>query len=119
MLVNALELKWLKDKVMPYLNLDRIDVTEDQEHTSTYPDIWAEGTTITVTREWARQRPRERRKRLLHEALHLWGLGHQPSIGYNSHPEKDTFSYQVLDAMENGVPIEKIQDRGHKTTRKF
>ena len=64
----------------------------------TYPDIWIELSkvpVITVTAEWARQSADERRKRLVHELLHAKGMGHNESIGYNSRPDKDTYSMEI------------------------
>ena len=101
------ELDWVKNTVMPYLGIDRLQIGEDLEHTATYPDIWYQAGRITVTREWARQRPRERKKRLLHEALHHKGLDHMPSIGYYSKPGLDRFSWRVMKMMEAGIPFEK------------
>lgn len=63
-----------------------------------WPDIWIKLSSvpvITVTAEWARQDVHERRKRLVHEFLHLQGLEHNESIGYSTYPEKDFYSKKV------------------------
>lgn len=104
-LITDGEMRWLEQVVMPYLNIDRLRLTENLQHTAVYPDIWVEGDTITVTREWARQSKRERKKRLLHESLHIFGLPHTPEIGFYSKPRLDTFSMRIMEQMEKGIPI--------------
>jgi len=99
-LVTKEEMNWLQNTVMPYLGISQLKLAEDLNHTARYPDIWVEGDTITVTREWARQGKRERKKRLLHESLHIYGLDHMPSIGFYSKPNLDTFSKRVMEKME-------------------
>jgi ssRNA-specific RNase YbeY (16S rRNA maturation enzyme) len=62
-----------------------------------WPDIWISGNVITVTAEWARQNTTERRKRLVHECLHLLGLNHGKIDGleYSTYPAKDKYSMKV------------------------
>jgi hypothetical protein len=62
-----------------------------------YPDIWCttKPAVITVTSEWAKQNKNERRKRLVHEFLHLAGKEHNDKIGYSTYPDKDTYSMKV------------------------
>jgi ssRNA-specific RNase YbeY (16S rRNA maturation enzyme) len=62
-----------------------------------WPDIWISGDTVTVTQEWARQNADERRKRLVHECLHLVGLNHGKIDGleYSTYPAKDKYSMKV------------------------
>ena len=77
-----------------------------------YPDIWCTmmpdiiRTTqglmtifvakITITDEWIRQPYKEREKRLTHEFIHFgWGMKHDRKLGYNSHPEKDSYSMEI------------------------
>ena len=70
-----------------------------------WPDIWIDLSSkvpvITVAREWARQNTNERRKRLVHEMLHLLGYTHG-RIGkydYNTIPQKDSFSMVVYKSL--------------------
>ena len=66
-----------------------------------WPDIWCipyeMPPVIVVTQEWKRQPAMERRKRLVHEILHLKGLRHgrRGRLDYNTIPEKDTYSMMV------------------------
>ena len=90
---------------MPYLGISQLRLAEDLNHTDKYPDIWVEGDTITVTREWARQSKKERKKRLLHESLHLYGLDHMPEVGFYSRPNLDTFSKRVMEKMERRTRV--------------
>ena len=63
-----------------------------------WPDIYCETggiPRIVVTREWQRQNLHERRKRLVHEALHIArDLDHGIVEGYeySTYPAKDTYS---------------------------
>jgi len=90
---------------MPYLRIRALGVSEDLTFRGKYPDLWTDGHTITVTREWARQSLRERKKRLLHEALHVAGYPHMPRVGFYSRPEDDRFSGRVLDMIERAIPL--------------
>lgn len=78
-------------------------VVRTSDSTKKWPDLWvdrsADPPVITVTREWAAQTPAERRKRLVHELLHLVGMEHNEQIGYSTHPERDTFSMTVYHAI--------------------
>ena len=68
-----------------------------------WPDIWVElgkVPVITVTREWARQDKDERRKRLVHEYLHIIGMEHDESKGYSTYPERDSYSMRVYRALK-------------------
>ena len=73
-----------------------------------WPDIWVRlnevPPRIVVTREWARQKPTERRKRLVHELLHVKGLGHGVigGMAYSTHPERDEYSRHVYNALRRG-----------------
>ena len=64
---------------------------------ATWPDIRTDGRSITVTREWARQGQHERRKRLVHELLHLQGREHGVIDGmvYSTRPKEDEYSRVV------------------------
>ena len=94
------EARWLRDRVMPRLGIRQMRVDEDHDYRGTYPDIWTDGETVTVTGEWARQTPWERKKRLLHEALHLAGMEHDSRVGFNSRPGRDRFSREMLEAID-------------------
>ena len=68
-----------------------------------WPDIWIDGSTVTVTREWALQSTSERRKRLTHELLHLRGLLHG-RVGkwlYSTFPSEDSYSRVVYRSLVN------------------
>jgi len=94
-LLTSADSKWVEDRLLPHLGLKSVQITQDTEYEGTYPDIWVQGGVITVTREWARQGMHERRKRLLHEGLHLVGFGHgakERKMGYYSQPAKDTYT---------------------------
>ena len=62
-----------------------------------WPDLWTDGYSITVTQEWARQSVHERRKRLVHELLHLKGLNHGRigRLNYSTYPHLDSYSRYV------------------------
>ena len=71
-----------------------------------YPDIWCfpylKPPKIVVTAEWTRQNAQERRKRLLHEVLHLIGYEHG-KIGkydFNTVPSKDSFSKAMYEQIK-------------------
>ena len=94
-LLTSADARWVEDRLLPYLGLKSIQITQDEEYEGTYPDIWVQGGVITVTREWARQGMHERRKRLTHEGLHLVGFGHgakERRMGYYSQPAKDSYT---------------------------
>lgn len=77
--------------------------------TKHWPDIWIEGNTITVTREWLRQNLKNRHVRLTHELLHLKGLKHgwKGKLLYSTHPEKDTFSRAYYDKLIQRMETKK------------
>lgn len=80
----------------------KIDWSDSKEK---YPDIWVNLSStpvITVTREWEKQKPAERRKRIVHEMLHVKGLQHNDKIGYSTYPDKDSFSMKVYDDIMGG-----------------
>ena len=72
-----------------------------------HPDLWTDGRTITVTREWARQSQYERWKRLVHELLHIQGLQHGVIDGrlYSTRPQYDEFSQHVLSELLQRMPV--------------
>ena len=99
-LLTSEDAEWVSSRLLPYLGLDRVDIAQDVGHTAVYPDIWVQGNVITVTPEWARQDVDERRKRLLHEGLHIIGFGHgakERAMGYYSKPEKDVYTRELYE----------------------
>jgi len=77
-----------------------------------YPDIWisldGQMPKITVTKEWMKQNSTNRQSRLTHELLHKTGLEHNEKIGYNTHPEADSFSKKVyLDIIKGSSKFDK------------
>lgn len=62
---------------------------------------------ILIGRKWHRAGAQEQRKRLTHEALHLWGLPHSAamrSLGYYSRPERDRWTRLVYRDILAGTP---------------
>lgn len=62
---------------------------------------------IRVGSKWHAAKPHERRKRLLHELLHVKGLRHNAQsrkLGYYSNPERDSYSRKVYRAL-SGVKL--------------
>ena len=62
-----------------------------------WPDCWVVPDpypVISVTAEWAKQDKDERRKRLVHELLHVCGISHGAKgiWNYSTKPWKDTYS---------------------------
>ena len=97
-MINESDKQFIRRVLMPYFNVRRVAVQTSASKLK-FPDIWVDprGHTpmITVTPEWERQHTDERRKRLVHEFLHLDGLDHDADIGYVSHPEQDVYSKAV------------------------
>ena len=87
---------------MPYFGIKELMVKWDNS-TKKYPDIWVDLSNrppqISVTREWARQGEIERKKRIVHELLHVRGMEHDDAIGYSTYPDKDTYSMNVYKHM--------------------
>lgn len=85
-------------KAMNYFGIERVNIKWNRS-LKKYPDIWLTYRNglpmITVTREWKRQSPTERRKRIVHEFLHIAGMRHNRAIGYSTYPNQDTFSMRV------------------------
>lgn len=62
---------------------------------------------ILIGRNWQRAGQQEQRKRLTHEALHLWGLPHSTamrSLGYYSQPGRDRWTWLVYQDIVAGTP---------------
>ena len=100
-LLTSADAKWVEDQLLPYLGVNSLQIEQDDEYDRKYPDIWIQGSVITVTKEWARQDVHERRKRLLHEGLHYAkGFGHGPrerAMGYYSQPDKDVYTRELYE----------------------
>ena len=91
------DIKFIKEVLIPFAKVDRLYIAWSRSK-ATWPDIWVTMNRIpkiTVTQEWARQNIHERRKRLVHEGLHLRGLEHNESIGYSTFPAHDSYSKKV------------------------
>ena len=101
------DLIWLKTKAMPYFGVKAIAI-DYTETSARWPDIWIyldrQPPLIMVTQEWKRQNVSERRKRLVHEILHLKGLQHG-RVGrwrYDTIPFWDEFSKVVYRDIVSG-----------------
>ncbi len=84
-------------KVMRKFDIPALEVVWSRSRKK-WPDIWMTKSVvpkITVTQEWARQNMTERRKRLVHELLHVKGMEHDESKGYSTIPARDTYSMKV------------------------
>ena len=95
--VSQSDTDFITNVLMPYFGIQQLRIKTSNSKKA-YPDIWVklgELPVITVTREWARQNTAERRKRLVHEMLHFWGMEHNETIGYSSFPDNDTYSMKV------------------------
>ena len=93
--------RFITEVLMPRFDIKRLLISHSNS-AKKWPDIWIEMggiPIITVTREWAKQNTHERRKRLVHEFLHLTGLDHGKIDGldYNTEPRKDTYSRVIYD----------------------
>ena len=90
--------KFIVERALPYFGVEKINIRWSSSFKK-YPDIWLSYRNglpvITVTREWKRQSPDERRKRIVHEFLHITGMQHDRAIGYSTYPNQDTFSMRV------------------------
>ena len=91
------DIRFVREVLLPWSRVRAVRIAWS-DSTKAWPDIWielGEIPVITVTREWARQGVHERRKRLVHEFLHLRGMEHDESIGYSTRPERDSYSMKV------------------------
>jgi len=90
--------KFLLEQAMPALGIGKIRISWSDSRKK-WPDIWCDPATntITVTAEWRRQNADERRKRLVHECLHLIGYEHgwYRGLEYSTYPDRDRFSMKV------------------------
>jgi predicted metallopeptidase len=84
-------------RALMYFDIQRIAFKWDNS-CKRYPDLWVtldSTPIITVTQEWKNQTSKERMKRVIHELIHVVGINHNSKIGYNSHPDKDTYSMKI------------------------
>ncbi len=94
--------KFLTDRAMPYLKIRYVSMFNSNS-LAKWPDIWVQMNkfgqpAIMVTREWRRQTAAERRKRLVHELLHILGEQHgkkRDGLLYSTYPDKDTYSKAI------------------------
>lgn len=97
--------KFVETKLLPWAGIKAV-ILKWSDSTARWPDIWVTFgrglPTITMTAEWERQNVHERRKRLVHEFLHIKGLNHPRNGGmgigkfvYSTYPDKDTYSKYV------------------------
>ena len=97
--------KFIRNVLLPWSGIRVVYISESSS-TKKWPDIWLSYKNgipmIIVTQEWRRQNTPERRKRIVHEFLHLCGMEHDESIGYNTIPAKDSFSKRVYRSLING-----------------
>ena len=92
---------------MPYFKVPALRLSWDKSK-ETYPDIWCfpdmTPPRIVVTREWAKQDTAERRKRLVHEMIHIsykYKDDRQvQGMKYRSHPEQDEYSRYLYNYIE-------------------
>ena len=83
----------------------KVVVIDWSQSAKKWPDIWCFPNEvpprIVVTREWARQKPAERHKRVTHELCHILGLEHGIIGGmvFHTKPEKDEYSRYVYNML--------------------
>ena len=91
--------KFITDVLLPKFKVKAVRLRHSSSKRK-WPDIWVDLKKIpiiTVTDEWMRQDKEERRKRLVHEFLHLKGMSHGKKNGlmYSTHPEEDSYSRSI------------------------
>lgn len=99
MKISQGDINWLKQKGMGFFSIPELDIVTSKSK-KVHPDIWIRLDTvpkITVTQEWARQSVGERRKRLVHEMIHIKisGHGEVEGLDYNTLPKLDSYSKKV------------------------
>ena len=99
MSISELDKQFVERKLLPYFGIKSLNL-KYSDSKKKYPDIWVsldKIPTITVTNEWKKQSMNERRKRLVHEALHVMGLEHGKygKYIYSTFPRFDTYSKKV------------------------
>ena len=96
-ILSEADIEFIKHILMPYFMVKKVQFDYHPSRAK-YPDIWLEMDRvprIVVTREWRRQDTHERRKRLVHEFLHIRGLEHNETIGFSTYPDRDSYSMRV------------------------
>ena len=98
-MITVADQKFITNILMPRFKVKKLRIKWSVS-TEKWPDIWVEKgrvPVITVTHEWSKQKVHERRKRLVHEALHITGLEHGKIGGleYSTDPSKDSYSKKV------------------------
>ena len=96
-IISKEDRRFLTEKAMPYFGVKALKI-EFSTSRKKYPDIWIsfnQVPIITVTDEWKKQSLTNRRSRLTHELLHIFGMEHDESIGYSTFPARDKFSMRV------------------------
>ena len=98
--ISPRDIEWIKKVLMPFAGLRKLKLGWSDSKKK-YPDIWCSPSEhkIVVTQEWARQDMHERKKRLVHEALHFRGMEHNEKIGYSTYPDRDTYSRMIYNKL--------------------
>lgn len=88
--------------IEPYFQIHEVKVQYLTDYKRKHPDIWCypDKKLIVVTDEWSRQNANERRKRLVHEVLHLVGVQHSRKLKFSTFPDRDLFSIKVYNDIE-------------------
>lgn len=100
-IMSKSDIEFIEQKLLPYIGRDNVRIAYSASK-KRWPDIWVEKyrvPVITITDEWKRQPYHERRKRLVHEGLHLRGMEHNEQIGYFTKPARDIFSKAVYEIL--------------------
>jgi len=103
MVISKSDAAFIKNVLLPWSGVKAVRLFFSDSKKK-WPDIWCQRTripVITVTAEWARQGVHERRKRLVHEFLHIKGLQHNDKIGYNTVPSRDSYSKKIYNTIKN------------------
>ena len=96
-ILSSADIGFVRHVLMPYFMVRRVQFDYHPSRVS-YPDIWLEMNRvprIVITNEWKRQDTHERRKRLVHEFLHIRGLEHNETIGFCTYTNRDSYSMRV------------------------
>ena len=105
MKISEGDIKFIRETLMPLTRIKKMRLAYNFSSRK-WPDIWItlnKIPTITITDEWRRQNMHERRKRLVHEFLHIQGLEHNEKIGYNSYPQYDSYSRTIYRKILDGI----------------
>ena len=97
MKISKGDIEFIRNTLMPWAGVEKLKLAYDSSRRK-YPDIQIELDnipTITITDEWRRQNIHERRKRLVHEFLHIRGLEHNEAWGFSTYPDRDSYSVRV------------------------